>query len=205
MISRRRRRRLLKVEDDDASESEFRHERAHIPATYTYDEFVANIDPDSTRFELIDGFIVLRLAGTEQHADIITNLTAALAATARAHGCRVRTESLLRCESDDKQGPMPDVAVYCEEPTSGTHVGSVNPCLIIEVVSPSSGGLDRVTKRDIYMAIPTVRAYLVVDPLERSVTAHFQSSTFSHRYEGDSRAITLGCPPATLSLAEVFN
>jgi len=57
---------------------------------------------------------------------------------------------------------IPDGLVTCEDlDLNETFI--VAPKLVVEVLSPESINLDRVTKLDIYRAIPSIHEYLMVD------------------------------------------
>ena len=172
------------------------------PQDVTVAELETILEATDARIELIDGRVQLRAAGFNAHADTIANLMSALFASARAHGGRAVSESLMRVTADARQGPFPDVAVYCEADLPTRH-GRANPCLVVEVLSRSTAADDRGRKRRIYLAVESVNQYLVVDTAKRVIDEWQPGFDAAKRYAyGDT--IHLTCPPMSLDLATVF-
>ena len=78
--------------------------------------------------------------------------------------CRVHTSDMMLKVSDDKY-LYPDVSVVCGAPEyeDESRLALVNPILVVEVTSPSSSQDDRGSKRESYLRMPSVCAYLVID------------------------------------------
>ena len=107
-------------------------------------------------------------------------------------------ERSIRLRASSGRHYYPDVLVACgDEPENETAYTEDAPCLIVEVLSPSTTATDRREKRIAYCALPTVRHYLVVDA-EKNVIEHHRRideetyDLFVHR-PGDT--IELSCPP----------
>ena len=104
-------------------------------------------------------------------------------------------------------GRYPDVGVYCDEAGENQRWRE-RPCLLVEVVSAdSSAGRDRVTKRGEYLAMPSVLAYLIVDPETRLIEVVQRvapDSDWTRWLAGLDDTITLTCPPMTLNVSDVF-
>jgi len=58
----------------------------------------------------------------------------------------------------------PDVVVVAGQPifTDQKQTGITNPCLIVEVLSDSTGGYDRENKFKLYRSIPSFREYILI-------------------------------------------
>lgn len=66
----------------------------------------------------------------------------------------------------------PDALVRCGDRLPDDAVKILDPVIVVEVVSPSSGGRDSGAKLDDYFRIPSVRHYLIVKIDNRSVIHH---------------------------------
>ncbi|NJL05437.1 MAG: Uma2 family endonuclease [Chloroflexaceae bacterium] len=83
----------------------------------------------------------------------------------------------------------------------------LNPCLLVEVLSPSTAARDRGVKFTHYQRIPTLQEYLLVDS-EQVLVEQWQPdgagawhcTTFTNL--GDTLA--LGSVPAALALADIY-
>ncbi len=71
---------------------------------------------------------------------------------------------------DDVSYPEPDIAAYHDYPT-GRRVPQkwheVNPVLVVEVLTPSHAEKDTVRNVEVYLEVPTIKEYWIVDPRER--------------------------------------
>jgi Uma2 family endonuclease len=157
------------------------------------------------RHEYVDG-VVRAMSGTsKRHNEIALNIATSLRAAARANGCQVYMEGV-RLRATAKRHYYPDVMVTCS-PDDDSHVES-SPCLIVEVLSPTTQAIDRGEKRIAYFAMPTLRRYLMVDQ-EVGLVEHFERTdsngpwTVQIAVSGDT--IVLGCPPdAELRVDDLF-
>ena len=96
------------------------------------------------KHELIEGVVYAMAGASNRHNDISAAILAMLFRPARDHGCRA-VASDQRLVIRDRNGFYPDVAVFCEESEDGNY--RRNPCLLVEVVSPSSRQRDYETTR----------------------------------------------------------
>jgi Uma2 family endonuclease len=143
---------------------------AAVNARYTWDDFIA-LEEDDLR-ELIDGELVEVEVPTRTHEHIVARLTSALIVWSDAgHGGTV-LPSGYKVRISDRRGVMPDVQVYRagDEPDVDQEQGLAkgHPDLVVEVVSPSSGRYDRVTKLRWYAQLG-VPEYWLVDPQARTL------------------------------------
>jgi Uma2 family endonuclease len=73
---------------------------------------------------------------------------------------------------NDRTVYEPDALVRCGPPLPGDAVELSDPVIVVEVVSPSSRGIDRGVKLAGYFSLPSVRHYLIVDIDQRVVIHH---------------------------------
>lgn len=137
-------------------------------APVTWEDFVHL--PDDDRRELIDGALVEVEVPTFLHEWIIGELLFALKLWARQNGA-VALPSGYRIRVGDDRGFMPDLQLYrsrarVTRPEAAQGLEDGAPDLAIEVISPTSGRHDRVTKFNGYAAIG-VTEYWLVDPQAR--------------------------------------
>jgi Uma2 family endonuclease len=73
-----------------------------------------------------------------------------------------------------RRGPFhyPDVSVSCDERDRLARQFIRYPCLIVEVLSPSTEAVDRGEKFRHYRRIETLREYLLIDPDQLSVECY---------------------------------
>lgn len=140
----------------------------------TIDEFVAWDPRDGLKYELIDGFPVLKHRdphalgfATTEHQLLVGAVFAILYERAPKH-CRVLTDMLVRAPRA-KGYFLPDVAVTCDRRDLAVRGMGIyeHPALVVEVLSASTAPYDLTDKLDAYVALGA--EYLVVDSLRRHV------------------------------------
>jgi Uma2 family endonuclease len=99
----------------------------------------------------------------------------------------------------------PDVMVACGPGPANEYVEDA-PCLVVEVLSPSTEHIDRREKRVAYQQIASVRAYLIVDQERRVVDwyARGDDGAWTHVTLVEQGEIALACPAVTLTLDEIY-
>lgn len=174
---------------------------------FTADEFIAwALDQPSGRYELSNGAVVAMAPERASHAVAKLNAAVALRAAIAARGLLCQTlPDGMSVRVNDRTVYEPDVLVRCGPPLPGDAVEVPDPLAVVEVVSPSSRGIDRGAKLAGYFALPGLRHYLIVDT-DKRVVIH-------HRREEDGRIVAailregtlaLDPPGLEIALAEIF-
>lgn len=139
----------------------------------TLDEFLEWELAQEDRYEFIDGVVYAMSGGSRPHNTIAVNVSSQLWNAAGDGPCGVYQEGAkLRI---GEHLFYPDVMVVCE-PGGEDDRMAYAPCLLVEVLSPSSTRHDRVTKLAKYQALPSLRAYLIVSQQYRHVERHWRDS-----------------------------
>jgi Uma2 family endonuclease len=177
------------------------------PLLLTWEEYLALDDASPLRYEFVGGGVYCMAGATAGHERVVARLIRLLYDAADAHGCEVMgSDMLLRLA--ELTARYPDVSVYCDEAQGDSAARwRERPCLLVEVLSPSTASEDRFVKREQYLRIPTLLAYLIVDTVSRSVEVFSRPSIVANWSVDVARepdTIDLVCPPTSLSVAEVF-
>jgi Uma2 family endonuclease len=156
------------------------------------------------RHEYVAGEVYAMTGATLRHSRIVQNVAFRLMQHAQGGPCEVLTHDLKVRVGDDRIY-YPDVFVVCMKLPGDTLVVR-EPCLIVEVTSPSSGRIDRGEKLDAYRRLESLQAYLVVDQRRRRVDRHWRDSAAiwqreEYRVEG---IVPIACIDATLTLDEIY-
>lgn len=143
---------------------------------FTADEFIAwALEQPTGRFELSNGHVVAMAPERASHNQAKLNAAIALRGAIGARGipCRVMTDGMA-VRIDDLTVYEPDALVRCGSPLPGDAIEVVDPIVVVEVVSPSSRGVDRGVKLASYFSLPSVRHYVIVDVDRRVVIHHWR-------------------------------
>lgn len=178
------------------------------------EEYLRTEPESEVKREFFGGYVyplhgpVLAQAGASAgHGEVIVSLTLALAPAARRQGCRFFSADM-RVYANTPAGQRayfyPDVLVTCEAMTDeATNVRS--PCLLVEVLSPSTGHTDRTTKLLAYTSLPSLQAYLIVDPTRRlvRVLARGENGWTDQELSGEG-TVPIPCLNTTLTLDDIY-
>lgn len=129
--------------------------------------------PEGERYELADGEVIAmapeRLAHNDAKFLIARRLAGAVEAAAVP--CRVQIDGMA-VRVDSRTVYEPDVIVRCGPPLPPDTVWLTDPLILVEVLSPSTCGVDVGLKLADYFRIPSLRHYLIVHPDRRVVIHH---------------------------------
>ncbi|MBQ8304798.1 MAG: Uma2 family endonuclease [Blautia sp.] len=152
---------------------------AEASAAYAASQRIHTIDeiyalPEGVHAELIDGQIYYMASPTRQHQEIIGELHFAVAGYIKSHGgsCKVYIPPFaVFLFGDDSTYLEPDLTIVCD-PNKLDDRGCVGaPDWVVEVLSPSSTGKDRILKMLKYRTAG-VREYWIIDPFSRTVSVY---------------------------------
>lgn len=140
------------------------------PTVVTWDDFVALAEDD--RRELIDGELVEVEVPNALHEHVVALLIVFLGSWIRPRRAGLLLASGYKVKVSERRGFMPDIQFFRKGnlPSREDEIGlrQGHPDLAVEVVSPSSGRYDRVTKLNGYASIGTPE-YWIVDPEARTL------------------------------------
>jgi len=120
--------------------------------------------PD-VRYEYIDGQAVMLASGSLNHSRIAKNIIIALERFLRVRGCQSFTsDATVKIPSG--RYVLPDVTVTCDERDHEDNDYLLYPCVIFEVLSPSTEAIDRGRKFTFYQECLTIQEYVLVNSQE---------------------------------------
>ena len=161
-------------------------------------------NPD-VRYEYIDGQVMMLAGGSLNHGRIAANINRILGTFLLDGPCQAFTsDAALRVSAT--RYVFPDIAVTCDERDYQDNNYLQYPCLLFEVLSPTTEPADRGRKFAYYRSIPTIREYVLVNSLEVSVELFRREKNTLwtlHLFDIDDE-ITLASIGATLSVREIY-
>ncbi|MDE2776020.1 MAG: Uma2 family endonuclease [Chloroflexota bacterium] len=130
----------------------------------TVAEYLEWEERQEVKHEYIDGEIIDMSGGTGEHSIIIGNIQGLLWSLLSFPQYTVHT-SEMRVKFSPTRYVYPDLSVVRGESIydDGSRLNLLNPVFVVEVTSPSSAMRDRVDKLELYFAVPSIAAYLIVD------------------------------------------
>jgi len=174
---------------------------------FTADEFIAwALEQPTGRFELDNGVVVAMAPERANHATAKGNAFVALrnAISARGVACQAFPDGM-SVRVNDRTVYEPDALVRCGPQLPGDAIEANDPVIVVEVVSPSSRGVDRGVKLASYFLLPSVRHYLIVDTDKRVVIHNHrgEEGRIEVRILHDS-SLTLDPPGLAIEVQDIF-
>ena len=121
------------------------------------------------KHEYLDGEVFAMTGGTIAHNLISGNFYALLKSHLRGKGCRVFIADVKVQVSERGAYFYPDVMVSCDERDRPAVNLIQHPCLIIEVLSPTTEAFDRGEKFRRYRQLSSLQEYVLIDTSSISV------------------------------------
>jgi Uma2 family endonuclease len=114
------------------------------------------------RYEYIEGEVFAMTGGTKPHNRIALNLATALDSHLMERGCEVYIADVKVQVSPVGPYHYPDLVVTCDHRDSESNQFVQYPCLIVEVLSPSTEAFDRGGKFTHYRKLKTLQEYVLI-------------------------------------------
>ncbi|MDZ4843509.1 MAG: Uma2 family endonuclease [Hyphomicrobium aestuarii] len=132
------------------------------PRYFTVEEYLAYERQVGTHLEFVNGVIYAMVGGTDRHNLIAGNIFYGLRRQFQSP-CQVFQQGMkVRVPTEISEARyIPDVFASCDE-TDRASLYRGRPCVIVEVLSPSTESDDRQGKFAVYRTIPTLEHYILV-------------------------------------------
>jgi len=135
----------------------------------TYLEYLAYEQASPTKHEFINGQAYAMAGASESHNLLVGGLFSRIWNHLRGKHCRVFSSDMkVTIAAANQATYYPDVMVVCDRTDNDPYVKQ-KPCLIIEVLSPSTAMLDRREKLFNYQQLPSLQEYVLVSQTEIDV------------------------------------
>jgi Uma2 family endonuclease len=137
---------------------------------FTIEDWLAYEGEGDTLYELVDGRLVAMSPPKAWHGDIATEVAGICREALRDRfPCRVRAQAGIEIAREPKaKGYIADLAVTCE-PYDENRPTMFEPRLVIEILSESTGRLDKTDKLEGYKSLPSVEEIWLVVSTTRLV------------------------------------
>jgi Uma2 family endonuclease len=130
---------------------------------FTPEEYFAWEEQQELRHEYIDGEVYAMTGGTLNHSEIAMNFGFLLKTHLRKGGCRVLNSDARVNIHNSNDYVYPDLSVTCHEEDRNNTNFINHPCLIIEILSPTTEAYDRGDKFTMYRRSPSLQDYVLVN------------------------------------------
>ncbi|WP_199792736.1 Uma2 family endonuclease [Melaminivora suipulveris] len=161
------------------------------------------------RHEYLAGHLVAMGGASDWHGLIAGSLHALLLPHARRKGCQLFLADMkVRIEHEgDDWFYYPDLVLACDPADRESRYFRRNPCLLVEVLSPSTEQTDTREKLLAYRLLPGLREYLLLrqDRVQADLYRRGDDGRWQHlRLDAPDGMLELRCVDARLSLRDIY-
>lgn len=179
------------------------------PLLYSPEEYFKLEETAEFKHEYRDGDIIPMTGGTTNHNQIAGNAYFQLKLGLRGQKYRLFIGDVRLWMPDYRLYTYPDLMVikgdviYHENRTDTV----LNPLVIVEVLSQSTGSYDRGDKFKYYRSIPEFQEYILIDQYQHSVTQFVKAETGKWQvnfYESADAILTLSALDFSINLTDLY-
>jgi Uma2 family endonuclease len=136
---------------------------------FTPEEYFAWEEQQLERHEYIGGEVYAMTGGTVNHSEVAMNFGVLLKTHLQGRGCKTLNSDCRVNIVRSNDYVHPDVSVTCDDRDKTTPQYITYPCLIIEVLSPSTASYDRGDKFTMYRRNPVLQDYVLASADKMSI------------------------------------
>ncbi len=153
------------------------------------------------KHEYVHGEVFALAGASDHHNTVAGNIHTVLKLAARRKDCRVYMSDM-KVRADDVFY-YPDVMFVCDDGPDAYYKDK--PCVIAEVLSPSTVRTDTNEKRYAYLELPSLQLYLLVDSRRRFVWGLYRSkSGWDERVFGEDDVIPVPCAEVEMTMNDIY-
>ena len=169
------------------------------------EEYLDGEQNSESKHEYINGIVHAMGGASVAHNLISLNLSAALRKSARINSCQIFMADVkvhLNIGGDDIFY-YPDVLVSCDQDDRDLYYRS-NPCLVVEVLSPSTERIDRREKFLAYTSLDSLQEYILVAQDRQVVTVFRRKNEWKPELFVQEGTFVLDCLNCTVTVAQIY-
>jgi Uma2 family endonuclease len=156
----------------------------------------------SVKHEYVAGILYALAGASQRHNRIAGNIFARLWQAAQESPCTVYASDM-KVRVASIASYYPDIVVTCAEEPHPLYLE--RPCVVVEILSPSTESTDRREKLLNYQKLASLKAYLLVDSESRRVEGYYRDGDgWLYRLVEEEGEVPFPCPQLSLGLNEIY-
>ncbi len=172
--------------------------------SFTFEEYLELEQQHEIRHEFVDGFMFAMAGASDEHNLISLNIAAAARAATRNTNCRAYHTDM-KLKTPNGIGYYPDVFITCDDDDKGQKVKQ-SPCLIIEVLSPSTEDIDRGEKWLNYQKASSLKMFILVRQNQKFLEIYKRNpdGTWQYTVLEENGTLEFACANFSMTLEEIY-
>jgi len=177
----------------------------------TVEEYLELDRQSETRVEFLNGEIYDMVGANKPHIRLVSNLVLRLGIQLDSRPYLVATHDFRVSPQESENYVYPDIVISADHAETEPIVGVDTlhePIAVIEVLSPSTKQRDASAKKDFYLSIPSLRAYVMVSSETMRVEQYARQSDHDWTYTIQTNAtdvLTLPGLDVTIPLTQIYD
>jgi Uma2 family endonuclease len=170
------------------------------------EDYLASELDSPIRREYVDGYVYAMAGGRNSHSRIKMNTTVAVGRRLLGRPCQpFNSDTKIRIRLKRRvRFYYPDLSVVCES-NPGHETFQDKPAVLFEVLSRSTRRIDEGEKKDAYLTIPSLGAYVLIEQSRPRVVVYRRSTGFTPEvYEGLDAVLPLPEIEIEVPLSEIY-
>ncbi len=171
------------------------------------EEYLRGEETARNKHEYLDGYVYAMTGASADQNRIVRNVISSLDGQLEGKPCEVFPSDMkVRIQSGHRTWfYYPDVSVVCQ-PNPRDEMFQDKPVVIVEVLSKSTRRIDEYEKRDGYLSIESLKAYVLVEQASAKAVVHrrHDQGFIAEIYRGLDQVIPLTEIGSELSMARLY-
>lgn len=171
----------------------------------TMDEYLEFEKESTVRHEYVGGHLHAFAGASDAHNRIALKVASTLLAAAGSGPYRVYMSDM-KLRVSDQAIYYPDILVTCDPDDDGDSLKE-NPCLVIEILSPSTSSVDRREKLLAYRGLPGLKAYIIFyqDEVRALTHARDEQGAWWEAEVASTGLLKFPCPELEFRLEDIYS
>ena len=166
------------------------------------EEYLEGEKTSPVKHEYVHGRVFALAGASDDHNRVAGNIFALLWGAANRQGCRIYISDM-KVRTPDGRFYYPDVMAVCQDDANDYY--KENPCLIVEVLSRSTAGMDRREKAEAYFTLPSLTTYLMVDSQTQHVEGYIRTPEgWKAQTWSEADEVAFGCLETSLRFSDIY-
>ena len=166
------------------------------------DEYLEGEKTSFVKHEYVHGRLFAFAGASDRHVRIVINLTKRLDDASQQKGCQLYTTNM-KVRIPEGRFYYPDLLVTCEQENDA--YCKEHPCLIVEVLSPSTSGIDRREKAEAYFTLPSLTSYIMIDAQAQHVEGYIRTPEgWKAQTWREAEEVEFGCLETSLRFSDIY-
>lgn len=176
---------------------------------YTAAEYLALEEQAEFKSEFFDGEIIPMAGASANHNKIVFNFCRAFPLEIGETSYEIFMSDMRLWVPSKNQYTYPDIMIIAGEPiySDAKQMMVTNPCVIIEVRSPSTQGYDQQDKFKAYRSIPEFKEYILIDQRSYNIEQYTKLEDgrwLLTEYNNEDQRLKLETMDFTISLKDLY-